>query len=364
MRLIWQLVTIVGLAAAAGGVWYGVPALRGGNGSQAAAPDRAVKPINVVASPVITGPIATMIDAVGTLRANEAVTINSKQTGNIRTIRFEDGQLVERGAVLVELDDAEARAQLAVAEADRRNAQQLLERSRALLTRQAVPEARVDELTAALDRAEASMRAARARLQDLVVTAPFAGQTGLRRVSPGALVSNGTAITTLDDIRTVKLDFRVPEAALGGLRPGLTVSAKSPAYPAETFTGTVSAIDTRVDPVTRAVEVVAVLPNSDLRLKPGMFMNVGLTLSTRADAVLIAEEALVPLGERQFIFVVADGRAQRRAITIGLRQNGMVQVLDGVKPGELVVVRGTQRVRDGAPVKAEAPTPATTAAGS
>src|SRR3954462_9456158 len=112
MRLIWQLVTIVGLAHAAGGVWYGVPVLRGENGSQAAAPDRAVKPINVVVSPVITEPIATMIDAVGTLRANEAVAINSKQTGNIRTIKFEDGQLVERGAVLVELDDAEARAQL------------------------------------------------------------------------------------------------------------------------------------------------------------------------------------------------------------------------------------------------------------
>jgi membrane fusion protein (multidrug efflux system) len=321
MRLIWQLVTIVGVATTVGGVWYGAPLVRGDGSPQAAAPDRAVKPVNVVASPVVTGPISTMVDAVGTLRANEA---------------------------------------------DRRNAQQLLERSRALLTRQAVAEARVDELTAALDRADAATRAARARLQDLVVTAPFAGQTGLRRVSPGALVSNGTAITTLDDIHTVKLDFRVPEAALGSLRQGLTVSARSPAYPTETFTGTVSAIDTRVDPVTRAVEVVAVLPNADLRLKPGMFMNVGLTLSTRPDAVLIAEEALVPLGERQFIFVVADGRAQRRAITIGLRQSGTVQVLDGVKPGELVVVRGTQRVRDGAPVKAETPaTPAPTpAAGS
>jgi membrane fusion protein, multidrug efflux system len=360
MRLIWQLLTIVGLATAAGGVWYGVPSIREDGSPQAAAPDRALRPVNVVASPVVTGPISTMVDAVGTLRANEAVTINSKQTGNIKTIRFEDGQLVERGAVLVELDDAEARAQLAVAEADRRNAQQLLERSRALLTRQAVAEARVDELTAALDRADAASRAAKARLQDLVVTAPFAGQTGLRRVSPGALVSNGTAITTLDDIRTVKLDFRVPEAALGSLRQGLTVSARSPAYPTETFTGIVSAIDTRVDPVTRAVEVVAVLPNADLRLKPGMFMNVGLTLSTRSDAVLIAEEALVPLGERQFIFVVTDGRAQRRAIKIGLRQSGTVQVLDGVKPGELVIVRGTQRVRDGAPVKAE--TPATPAA--
>ena len=357
MRLIWQFVAIVGLAATAGGVWYGVPAVRGGDGPQAAAPDRMVKPINVVASPVKLGPIATVVDAIGTLRANEAVTINSKQTGIIRAIRFEDGQLVERGSVLVELDDVEARAQLAVAEADRRNAQQLLERSRALLTRQAVAEARVDELTAALDRADAAMRAAKARLQDLVVTAPFAGQTGLRRVSPGALVSNGTAITTLDDIRTVKLDFRVPEAALGSLRPGLTVSARSLAYPTETFTGTVSAIDTRVDPVTRAVEVVAVLPNRDLRLKPGMFLNIGLTLSTRADAVLLAEEALVPLGERQFIFVVADGRAQRRAIAIGQRQDGMVEVRDGVKPGELVIVRGTQRVRDGAPVKAEVPTP-------
>ena len=352
MRLIWQILLIAGLGAGAAGAWYAVPALRA-DGPRAAAPDRAARPVNVVAAPARIGEIATVAEAVGTLRANEAVTVNSKQTGIIRAIRFEEGQWVERGSVLVELDDAEARAQLAVAEADRRNAQQLLERSRTLLTRQAVAEARVDELAAALDRADSAARAARARLQELVVTAPFAGQTGLRRVSPGALVTSGTAITTLDDIRTVKLDFRVPEAALGGLRPGLAVSATSPAFPGETFTGNVAVIDTRVDPVTRAVEVVASLPNDRLRLRPGMFMNVGLTLSSRADAVLIAEEALVPLGERQFVFVVTDGHARRRAVTIGQRRRGMVEVVEGVKPGELVVVRGTQRVRDGAPVEAE-----------
>ncbi|UEM22652.1 efflux RND transporter periplasmic adaptor subunit [Skermanella mucosa] len=365
MRLIWQILLIAGLGTGAAGAWYGIPALHG-NGPQAAAPDRAARPVNVVAEPARIGEIATVAEAVGTLRANEAVTVNSKQTGIIRAIRFDEGQWVERGSVLIELDDAEARAQLAVAEADRRNARQLLERSRTLLTRQAVAEARVDELTAALDRADAAARAARARLQELVVTAPFAGQTGLRRVSPGALVTSGTAITTLDDIRTVKLDFRVPEAALGGLRPGLAVSARSPAFPGETFTGVVSVIDTRVDPVTRAVEVVAALPNDQLRLRPGMFMNVGLTLSSRADAVLIAEEALVPLGERQFVFVVTDGHARRRAVTIGQRHDGMVEVVEGVEPGELVVVRGTQRVRDGAPVKAERepPSAARPAAGS
>jgi len=363
MRLIWQIVAIAALTAVAGGVWYGVPALRG-DAPQAAAPDRAVRPITVVAQAARMGEMATMVDAIGTVRANEAVTVNSKQTGIIRAIRFEEGQWVERGAILVELDDAEARAELAAAEAERRNAQQLLERSRALLNRQAVPEAKVEELSAMLDRADAAVRGARARLQDLVITAPFAGQTGLRRVSPGALVTNGTAITTLDDIRTVKLDFRVPEAALGSLHSGLSVSARSPAFPADSFTGTVTVIDTRVDPVTRAVEVVAMLPNDDRRLRPGMFMNIGLTLSSRPDAVLIPEEALVPLGERQFIFVVTDGRSKRRAITIGQRRAGMVEVVDGIKPGEMVITRGTQRVRDGAPVKIEQDTGPAPVAGS
>jgi membrane fusion protein (multidrug efflux system) len=191
-----------------------------------------------------------------------------------------------------------------------------------------------------------------ARLDDVRITAPFDGRVGLRQVSLGALVQPGAPVTTLDDLSRVKLDFSIPENYLGKLREGLAVEARTPAFPTRVFVGRVTAIDTRVDPVTRAVRVNALFDNPDEALKPGLFIAVELALDKRENALVIPEEALVPEAARQFVFVVRDNRAIRVEVKLGTRIQGEVEVAEGLKSGEVVIVRGTSRVRPNMPVTA------------
>ena len=144
-----------------------------------------------------------------------------------------------------------------------------------------------------------------------IITAPFAGRVGLRNVSLGGLVNPGAVITTLDDLSVVKLDFSVPEVFLATLKPGLTVEARSDAYPGDSFSGKVASIDTRVDPTTRSVAIRALIDNREARLRPGMFMTLKLVRS-EGDALMLPEQAIVPENERHYVFVVADG-ARRSA---------------------------------------------------
>jgi membrane fusion protein (multidrug efflux system) len=172
----------------------------------------------------------------------------------------------------------------------------------------------------------------------------------LRRVSVGTLISPGDVITTLDDTSVIKLDFSVPENFLASLREGLSIRATAPAYPGRSFTGSVSSIDSRVDLTTRSVTVRALLANLDGALKPGMFLNVALANDER-EALVIPEEALTPEAERQYVFVVTEGKVSRREVRIGGRRPGSVEVVAGLSAGERVIVEGTQKVRDGASVK-------------
>ncbi|MBP7340001.1 efflux RND transporter periplasmic adaptor subunit [Niveispirillum sp.] len=361
MRLPLQIATAVAIVAIGGGVWY----MTGRGGDKPAGQQQAAsRPVNVVAAHATRGDIAVTFDAVGTLRANEAVTLTAKTAGLVKSINFTEGQLLQAGTVLVELDDREVRANLAVAESARRNTAQLLDRARALLSRQNVSQARVDELSQQLAGNEAEVRVVQARLQDLSIRAPFTGYAGLRQVSPGALVRPADTITTLDDTRTVKLEFTVPEASLRNLRPGMEIAALSSVYPGQTFVGTVTAIDTRVDNVTRTVAAVARIDNADGHLRPGMFMTVQLTLDNRTNVVLVPEESLVPVGDRQFVFMVVSGKVERRPVTIGARSRGVVEVAEGLQGGELVITRGIQKVRDGVAVQVEIANGASAGGGS
>ena len=234
----------------------------------------------------------------------------------------------------------------------RDDTRQKLERARQLKSTGAITQARVDELDSQLRAAEARVRSGEARtrsldarLEDTRILAPFDGRVGMRQISVGTLLLPGTAITTLDDLSRIKLDFSIPENFLGKLRSGLAVFARSGAYPGRLFEGTVTVIDTRVDPVTRAVRVNAVFDNRDEALKPGMFITVELALERRDNAILVDEEALVPEGARQYVFVVRDNRAVRVEVKLGNRQQGTVEVVEGLKAGEQVIVRGTSRVR-------------------
>lgn len=318
-----------------------------GPGARNAAP----APALVSVATVRNERVSQKLEALGNARANESVNVTSKTSNVVTAVMFRDGERVKRGQILVQLDDAQQRADVAAAEAAVAESERLYNRSRELMATEALSKSQFDQLEATLKANSARLRAANARLEDTVIRAPFSGRVGLRSVSVGTLISPGDVITTLDDTSVIKLDFSVPENFLASLREGLSVRATAPAFPGRTFSGKVASIDSRVDMNTRSVTVRALLANEDGALRPGMFLNVALANDER-DALVIPEEALTPEAERQYVFVVADGKAQRREVRIGGRRPGSVEVLGGLDAGEQVIIEGTQKVRDGAPVRA------------
>lgn len=327
---------------------------------------------------IMTGPVIETNESVGTTRALESVTLTAKVSGVIEKVRFEEGQTVKAGDVLVELDTAErqaevetARAAITTERAKRDETAQKLERAIALRKSGAGTEALVADLTLQLKTAatsvtasEARERTAMARLDDLIIRAPFSGRVGLRQVSLGAFVDNKVVVTTLDDISKVRLDFSIPEPLIARIRVGSVVQAESIAYIGRKFEGTVAAIDTRIDPVTRSAKLTALIENSDFALKPGMFMTVALQIASRENALLAHEEGIVAEGPRQLAFVVKDNKIERRVVLTGQRQAGKVEIIDGLKAGDVIVVRGIQRVRNGMTVTTRPAFPAQPATGA
>lgn len=321
-----------------------------GNGANTGSRDSGAREaVGVVTALPVVRPLGVEIEAVGTAIANEAVEITSKISNTVTSIRFDEGQRVRRGAVLVQLDSAQASAELAEAQASLAESRNQYTRGQDLSVQQALSAAQLDQLEAALKMSEARVAAAQARLNDTVIRAPFDGRTGFRRASVGSLVSPGAVITTLDDTSVIKLEFTVPQAFLYALSEGLPVEATTSGLPGRTFRGRVATIGSRVDPVTRSIGVRAELPNPDGILKPGMFMNVKLS-GPEAAALLVPEAALVPEQGRTYVFVVADGVASRREVTPGRRHPGEVEITTGLTERERVIVAGSQKVRDGTPV--------------
>lgn len=296
-------------------------------------------------------PFGASLEAVGTALARESVAVTSKASNTVTAIRFQEGQRVAAGAVLVEFDRAQAAAALAEAEANLAEARNQFRRGSDLSVTQALSRAQLDQLETAVKTGEARVAAARARLEDTVIRAPFAGRTGLRRVSLGSLVAPGTVVTTLDDTSVIKLEFTVPQSFLSDLTPGLPVEARAEGFGTRVFTGTLTTLDSRIDPVTRSIAVRAELPNADGALRPGLFMGVRLR-ARAAPTLMIPEEALVPEQGRTFVFVVEGGKALRREVRTGGREPGFVAVLDGLSAEDTVIAEGTQRVRDGGAVAA------------
>ncbi|MCW8924976.1 MAG: efflux RND transporter periplasmic adaptor subunit [Xanthomonadales bacterium] len=290
-------------------------------------------------------------EALGNARANESIDIRPKITATVTEILFEEGQSVAAGDVLIKLDNLEQVADLAAAKAALVDSDASYQRSRELFESNVVAKSQLlqDEAEKIADQAMVSV--AESRMAETIVRAPFAGRIGLRRVSLGSLVGPNTVITTLDDTDTIKVDFDLPEVYLSRLSPGLTVRARSAAWPDHEFTGVVASIDTRVDPVSRTVRVRSVMPNEDGRLRPGMFLTVTL-LKESVEALMIPERALIPERSTQYVFVVDDNqRVERREVNIGRRRPGEVEILDGLAAGERVIVDGTQKARDGQTVR-------------
>jgi len=304
----------------------------------------------VVTAKIELQPMVDEIQALGTANANESVEIKSRISSLIDRVVFVEGQLVEAGDLLIELESSEIVAGLAVAEASLSESRSLYNRNKSLTDTQAVSASTFEQLLAEVKVDEAQVEAAKARLANSRIRAPFSGRVGLRRVSPGSFVNTLTVITTLDDVSKIKLDFSVPEAFLTVVSEGMTILAESIVYPDRVFEGQVASIDTRLDPVSRAVQVRAVIPNDDGAIKPGMFMTVDLQRD-RGDVLVAPEQSIVPEGTTQYVFIVADGVVEKRAVVLGRRIPGYVVIAEGVTAGEFVVTEGTGKVRQGSQVE-------------
>ncbi len=309
----------------------------------------ASRAVAVVAEPIKLSNFVDETEALGTAKSNEAVDITAKSTNRVVAVHFREGQFVKQGAVLIEFDGSEARANLASAEASLRDTQSQYQRSRELFQSKALSESDLIQLEARMLSSKAAVDAAQARVNDTVIRAPFGGRMGLRIVSVGSLVTPGQVISTLDDTSTIKLDFTMPESYLASVKEGQLVEAQSAAFLGESFRGRVSSMATRVDPVTRSVVVRALIDNRDQKLKPGMFMTVHLTRS-QGNVLMIPEQALMPQGERQYVYVVNDNTASKVQVSIGRRKPGMVEARQGLKAGDLLVVEGGEKLSDGAKV--------------
>lgn len=291
------------------------------------------------------------VEAVGTTRARQSIEIVPLASGRVVEVAIHPGQMVRAGDTLMRLDDDIERADLVEAEARLVEQQQAVERAERLQRlNAAVSLATLEQVTAARAAAEAAVDRARRRLADRVITAPFDGVVGLTGIDLGARVDDTTVVTTLDDLSDVEIEFALPETLYSEIAAGQAVSARSAAFRDRAFAGEVATIDSRVDPVSRAFKVRAVIPNPEGLLPSGMFMFLTLTLS-EATFVVVPEEAVMVQGADTFVYIVDGTQAKRRVVTTGPRRAGLIAVLSGLEPGEQVVIRGMQRLRDGTPLR-------------
>ena len=325
----------------------------GGGGNEGKGKDRPA-PL-VKAEPATTVRFVDRIEAVGTARANEQVTIAAPVTERIVRLGFDDGSFVRRGQTIAVLAQAQENAQLNEAQARARETSQQLARVQELKQRGFATKSSLDAQVAAAAQARAQAAGARAQIGDRVVTAPFAGWVSLRNISAGAVVNAGTEIATVSDISSIKLDFSVPETMLSVLRPGLTIDAVSAAYPDQPFRGQIATIDPVIDPNTRAVMVRARLPNPDGKLKPGMLLTVAIETAPRM-SLSVPELAVIGEGDSRFVYVVDDGgAAKRQQVRTGQRQAGRIEIVEGLQPGQKVITEGVVKVAEGMKVRLAGP---------
>lgn len=294
-----------------------------------------------------------VIRALGTAQANETVAITAQTQDVIEALHFESGDSIEKGQLLAELNARKEIARVEQLEFSLEEGKRQLDRLRELRRGNAASQQQLEQQQVEVNRLQADLEVAKATLAEMKVYAPFSGRVGIREVSPGALVSPGDVFTTLDDISPIKVDFSIPERYFASLAVNQEVIAKSRAYPGQQFLGRITSIDSRIDPVTRSVRVRAQLPNEKDLMRPGMLLKITL-LRSIDQTLLLPEKALMPIQSRQYVFkLTPDGRAQQTEVTIGRRKPGVVEITQGVEPGDEIIVEGLVRLRDGVPVNVQ-----------
>lgn len=317
--------------------------------SEQAAPAKP-RGLPVQAVPVLVGDLVEDISAVGNVVANESVRVRTEISGRLVELNFNEGQAIKKGQLLVALDDAVHRAQVAAISAELRTEQQKYLRSKELYQQNFISKEALDLQAGTVARLVALVQEADAQLQKTVVTAPFSGVIGLRKVSLGAYLEAGDDIAKLEDVSLVKVDFRVPEVYLAKVRSGQAIEIVVDAFPDTAFKGEVYAIEAGIDGETRTALVRARVSNEMGKLHSGMFARVSLIMSKKKNALSVPEQALWPQGTENFVYRVIDGTVALTKVELGRRTPGHVEILNGLSPGDLVVTEGQQKIRDGAPV--------------
>jgi membrane fusion protein (multidrug efflux system) len=275
------------------------------------------------------------------------VTLRPEVAGRIAAIGFQEGQKVTKGAALVRLDPAINEAEVQQARANHKLAQSKYDRAVDLAKSNFISGQARDEAENNLRVAEAALRLAEAKLAKMEIRAPFSGVIGLRSVSVGDYVKEGADMVNLESIDPLKVDFRVPEVYLADVAVGQSLTVTLDALPGRSFEGKVLALNPLLDSAGRSIVIRAQVRNGDTQLRPGMFARVALITRTARNALVVPEQAIVPQGEDQYVFRVADGKAERVKVEVGLRRDGKVEVVKGLAAGDVVVTAGQLKLRDG-----------------
>lgn len=308
--------------------------------------------VQVVAVPAREERIVESVSLIGTITPNEMVEVKAETDGTIQTIGFDEGQRVEKGQLLVALDEDKSKANVTEAEANLKLARGSFERTKQLFSDQLISQQEFDQASAVFSVNEAGLDRRVREWKDTRVYAPFGGIAGARQVSPGQVISRNTTLTWVVDIDTVKVEVKVPERYLSQVQIGKPLTFTVAAFPAKPFTGEVYFVSPQLEESTRTALVKARIANPGGLLRGGMFANLELALEIRAKALVVPEPAIVSNADATFIFAIdAATNAVMKPVKVGERMAGRAEILSGISPGELVIVEGVQKLRPGAAVR-------------
>jgi len=308
-------------------------------------------PVPVETRLVSTESVSDRFEAVGTIEASEAITVVAEIDASVKSLPFREGQPIEEGGLIAQLDDEAAKAEVQRSEALREQSRVTYERVKSLFEQKAAAPQDLDDAAAGLKVAEANLALAEERLSKTRVTAPFAGLVGARRVSTGAYLRAGDPITDLASVSEIKVTFSAPERYLGLLRRGRQVDVSTAAYPGTSLRGRIDVVSPVLNAGTRAAEIIARVPNPGHRLRPGMSADVSVVLSERPKSLTVPNEAVFSEGGQTFVYTVKpDSTVERVALRLGTRQADVVEVLEGLSAGARIVAAGHQKLFPGAKV--------------
>lgn len=289
----------------------------------------------------------TVLEFIGTAVSNESVDITSSITQKVSKINFSDCDLVKKGDVLVQLNVEKQKAVQKQAEINLLEQERELARLSTLKNKKIIAEKEYDAQNTKLQDAQAKLDEIKEEIKEGTIVAPFDGMLGIRKISVGSLLTPTTVITTIDDIKKIKVDFPVPEKYLSLINTNCKISATSIAVPGKQFFGSVQAISPRISPISRSISVRGIIENEKYLLRPGMMLNVTIQMQDR-DAVMIPEASVFNIGEKHFVYVLGEGnKVKQTEIEIGQRQKSLVEVTNGLKKEDTIVIDGIVKISDG-----------------